>query len=367
MNLNINNEQLIFDGSHYERLLLEKIRGCSSEILISCYIIDFDEFSEKVFKALLEKAIEGVKVCLVADGLGSWGWLNEHAQQYRHPNFEIRVYHPLTWKLLSISVKNIFWGMNRRNHHKLYIFDQKEAFNGSRNINNNALTWRETSISIEGPSVSTLCSLFSDTWHRSNTRWIKRYNFKIAQQVYKKLKGSEHILSTHKFSLRRKNQKIMLRRLVDSKRMIQITTPYFFPTRKVLRAILTKAREGVSVSVLLPRTSDVVISKWITQYHYEQMLKAGIAIYEYSPAILHAKSTLVDEWALIGTSNMNRRSVYRDLEIDYVVSQPKIVEELNQKFVSDIAQSLQITTVPKLGVFRRIIVWIATKIFSSWF
>jgi cardiolipin synthase len=188
MNLNVNDETLLFDGPSYEPFLLKQIEECTLKIFISCYIIEHDTFGEKVLLALAKKAEEGVKVFLIADGLGSWEWINEHADQYRSENFEIRVYHPMTWKLLGISIKNIFWGVNRRNHHKLLIFDQQKALNGSRNINNNALTWRETSVYIVGPSVSTLCALFHITWQRSHNNLTKRYNFQSTWQAYKKLK-----------------------------------------------------------------------------------------------------------------------------------------------------------------------------------
>ena len=368
MEVNVNNEELIFDAQQYDRMLMDQIRQSQHEILISCYIVDFDEFSQKVFDALLERAKSGIKIQVVVDGLGSWSWINDHAQRYKHGNLDIRVYHPLTWKLLGVSLKNFFHGMNRRNHHKLFIFDQKIACNGSRNINDTAMIWRETNILIDGPSVSTLCALFAIVWQRSHDRWTHRYrDFRKSMQAYKKLKGSEHVLSTHTFALRRKNQKIMIGRLKHAKSEIQITTPYFFPTRKVFKVLLKKRKEGVKVSVLLPRVSDVIVSKWITQYHYKKMLGQGVELYEYTPSILHAKSMLIDDWGLIGTSNMNRRSVYRDLEIDYIVSQPDTVENLRRKFFEDVKDSLKISSIPRLGFFKNVIVWIATKIFSSWF
>jgi cardiolipin synthase len=158
-----------------------------------------------------------------------------------------------------------------------------------------------------------------------------------------------------------------LEKLLQAREKIQITTPYFFPTSKVFDAILKKANDGVSITVLLPLASDVMVSKWITQYHYERLMKAGVQIHEYTKAILHAKSTLVDDWALIGTSNMNRRSVYRDLEIDYIVSQPYAVKQILTQFEYDLKNSVRVTSIPKLNIGKKIVVLIATKLFSSWF
>ncbi|MCC7459827.1 MAG: phosphatidylserine/phosphatidylglycerophosphate/cardiolipin synthase family protein [Proteobacteria bacterium] len=363
----MNSETLLSKSQEYQSVLLGLIEESKKEILISCYIIVQDQFGKKIMDALAEKAKQGVHVRLIADGLAAREWVDKHADSYRCEHFDVRVYHPMSWHFLGVSIKNIFWGLNRRNHHKLFIFDRKIALIGSRNIHNEALEWRETNIKIEGPSIEALCSLFAITWQKSDAKWRCRYNLKNIFRENKVIKASDQILSTHKASLRRKNQKLLVSKILNASKNIQITTPYFFPTRKILKRILIKARSGVQVFILLPNATDVLLSKWIAQYHYEKLLKAGVVIYEYQPAVLHSKTTKIDDWALIGTSNMNRRSVQRDLEIDYIISLPETIEHLEKIFDEDVVNSKQVVSGTHLNIGQKLVVLIAIKLFPSWF
>lgn len=355
MDSNVNDEQLIFEGLNFKDTLLSCIRNAQKEILITCYIVEDDDYGRQILGALLKRAQEGVKIRMLVDGFGSFVWVNEKMDDYKHPNFQIRVYHSLIASFLKLK----FSRLNRRNHQKVFIFDQDVAMLGSRNINDDAMNWRETNIMIKGPSSVTLCSLFTMIWQRTNPLVIDENMIRI--------KGSEHVFSNYRFSLRDKLQKVTLDHILSAKSEIKITTPYFFPTGKIMRAILKKAQEGVDVSVLLPRISDVVISKWITERHYQRLLAVGVKIFEYKPKILHAKSMVIDDWAVIGSSNFNRRSVFRDLELDYGVSQIDTVKKLREQFIQDTKESAQITSLPPMSIFKRVFVSIATRISPSSF
>lgn len=366
MSQNINQEMLIFEGKDYEEQLVNLIQQAQYEILITCYILENEKFGEKILNLLLGKSKQGVKVRLVVDGFGSWDWIDKILPRIKQENFEVRLFHPLNWRVLGWNIKRTFMRFNRRNHQKLFVFDKRIGLIGSRNINNEAIQWRETSIEIIGPSVITLISLFDIIWQRSHDRFFKRYFPGIRWETHLKIASSKHIFSNHTFSLRKKIQRVTLQKIIEAKDRIFITTPYFFPTRKVLSSMIARARSGVSVSVLLPQKTDVLISKWVSQYHYQRLLLAGVTIYEYNPKILHAKSMVVDDWALIGSSNFNRRSVFRDLELDYAVDSPGTVQALITKFQEDLKSSTKIETVPHVFFLKKWFIIFITRFFSSW-
>jgi cardiolipin synthase len=362
-----NDEQLVFDGNEYEALLLKEIQESKQGILISCYILENEVFGNKILHALRQRASQGVRVCMVIDGIGSRNWINEHLKDTQKDNFEIRVFHPVVWQVLRWNLWRVFARFNRRNHQKLFIFDEKVAIIGSRNINNEAIEWRETSIRIAGQSVLTLVSLFETIWQRSHDHFFRRFFPGIRWKTHLKISSSRHIFSNHTYSLRKKIQRVTLQKIIEAKEKIKITTPYFFPTRKVLSSLIARAKAGVSVAVLLPKESDVLVSKWVSQYHYQRLLEAGVSIYEYNPKILHAKSMVIDEWALIGSSNFNRRSVFRDLELDYAVDSVETVQILLDQFREDLNHSTKIEVVPDLGFFKKNFIVFITRFFSSWF
>jgi len=363
---NVNQEKLIFDGEEYDNHLTRLIQQSKENILITCYILENESFGKKILQLLIDKAKQGVNVCLVVDGFGSWKWIDEVLPKINQQNFEVRLFHPITWKVMGWNIKRVFSRFNRRNHQKLFIFDGKIGIIGSRNINDEAITWRETSIEIVGPSVETLKSLFYIIWQRSHDRFFKRYFPMIKRETLMKVFDSRHIFSNHTYSLRKQIQQVTLRRILEAKREIYITTPYFFPTNKIMKVLVKRALSGVKVSVLLPQKSDVLISKWVSQYHYQRMLKAKVNIYEFRPQILHAKSMVVDDWALIGSSNFNRRSVFRDLELDYSVDDKKTVQALIEQFGNDSINSFKIQEIPQMGLPKKLLVMFLTKFFSSW-
>lgn len=101
MSQNINQEMLIFEGKDYEEQLVNLIQQAQCEILITCYILENEKFGEKILNLLLGKSKQGVKVRLVVDGFGSWDWIDKILPKIKQENFEVRLYHPLNWRVLG--------------------------------------------------------------------------------------------------------------------------------------------------------------------------------------------------------------------------------------------------------------------------
>jgi cardiolipin synthase len=125
---------------------------------------------------------------------------------------------------------------------------------------------------------------------------------------------------------------------------IYITNAYFIPTVKVQRALLAAARRGVDVRLLLPGKTDVPFVRHGSRYLYSRYLRSGIRVYEYGPAVLHAKTAVIDGcWATVGSSNLDALSFKRNLEINAVILDQNIGEEMERQFFHDAAQSGEIT------------------------
>jgi cardiolipin synthase A/B len=357
-------EKLFFDPTAYRERLIQLIDQAQKEILITCYIVEDDEFGAEVLKKLEQKAGQGVRVKLCADGYGSSDWADKVTEQEPIQNYEIRIYHPPPWWAAQVTqFFTLLYHLNFRNHQKLFLFDGTTAIIGSRNINSEALEWRETSIEVKEAEMLDLRNIFENLWSRSHTQKLK---------APKRLKAprlpvpSPYYFTNHLYKLRRERNQTIRNHLLSAKNHIFITTPYFMPRHKSLKILCDKAKAGVSVEVVLPRRTDVPISKWLAQSLYYEMLKSGIKIYEYNEAVLHAKTLIIDGWTLVGSSNFNRRSAIRDLEIDYVLRTPECLEEIAKKFAEDKSKSIQVFEVPNMRV-SVVLAHLISRIFYSWF
>jgi cardiolipin synthase len=127
-----------------------------------------------------------------------------------------------------------------------------------------------------------------------------------------------------------------IRRLRSAKHRIWITNAYLAPSPTLIRTLTRAARLGVDVRLLVPRESDVFFMPWVATVHYALLFAAGVRIYEYLPRFLHAKSVIIDDWATIGTSNLNHRSLLFDLEVDIALSSHDAIEQLAEQYLRDL-------------------------------
>ena len=135
----------------------------------------------------------------------------------------------------------------------------------------------------------------------------------------------------------------MLRKIITCRHRIWITNAYFVPDNFLLRRLKEAAGSGVDVRILLPRKSDIAYMPWASSTFYFNLLKAGVRIFEYLPSVLHAKTLVLDDWALIGSSNLNHRSLLHDLEVDVLLSDSEPINCLAKQFLLDLENASEIS------------------------
>ncbi|MCB0391695.1 MAG: phosphatidylserine/phosphatidylglycerophosphate/cardiolipin synthase family protein [Bdellovibrionales bacterium] len=356
-------EKILENGEEFKQELLSLISKASETIQVSTYIIDNSSLSDEILKLLIEKANNGIKVDLLVDGIGSRKWLNNRPQNLPD-NFKLAVFHPLPWPLgHSWPDFHSLFLINRRNHHKIIIVDRKQAIVGSRNICEDSLKWREISVLIDGLRVIELIKVFEWTWlHCMGISFKKLPSFKKF-----KLQNKSVYTNTNVFERIRRYRELH-DQFKDCKEHIFITTPYFLPPIRIFNLLNEKAKEGKDVRLLLPQKTDIKVSQWIARAHYKIMLKNGVKIYEYKPEVLHAKTLIVDNWILVGSSNFNRRSFERDLEVDIVLEKIENIAELKAKYFYDLESSSHLISTQYRGpaLLIKILVMIFL-LFGGWF
>jgi len=341
-------EEVFIDGDTFYDRLLAVIAEARHTIELEMYIFTTDSLAERFVAALAEAARRGVVVRVLVDGVGSYGSILSNAERLRQSGAAFRVYHPvrisaLVHRILLLPrlspLRRFFATLNRRNHRKVCIVDMREAWVGSFNISaahsrrlSGDAAWRDTGMRVVGAGIRDLRRAFERVWHTAAER--RRWS-RVRRRAASTLRAPELVKLNWKRRHRRRNFRALVQRVKVAQRRVWITNPYFVPHGALLRALTDAARRGLDVRLLVPRRSDVFFMPWVAAYFYEPLLRGGVRIFEYRRGILHAKSVLIDDWVLVGTSNLNQRSLRHDLEVDVQLLQPTSLALLENAFHDD--------------------------------
>ena len=338
------------DGDTFFDLLEHSIDNARRTIDFETYIFASDRTGHRVFNALLRAAGRGVVVRLLVDGIGSSSFARTYRDLATQGGIATKVYNELPWHMNWRSrsekrqrVMQFLRRLNNRTHRKLYVVDGDVAFVGSMNITDyhlrslfNEQAWRDTGIMVRGPDVSVLTQSFEDVWGGRLKRFrprLRRRQVKTSSLVRLNVSGRE----------RRESYLDLLVRLVGAQKRIWITNAYFVPDGSLLRVLTVVARENVDVKVIVPAFSDVVFMPWVASAFHLGLLKAGVRVFEYTGSVLHAKTMLIDDWGLVGSSNLNHRSLLHDLEVDVVVPNEDARKAMEEQFINDLGSAQEIT------------------------
>ncbi len=318
-------------GDEYLNEVIWYIEKARFSIEIESYIFENCEASAVLFKALDKAVHRGVVVRLMVDGFGSMTSISQLMNITNEIKIQFKVYHPMYYWPRVFK-----W--NKRNHRKIFLIDDQIAFLGSYNVSkvhfsfNNENPWQDLGILIQGDSVKEIKKSFNHLWESKRVKYknlITPKIFKFSKKIQYLIRNKPIRINTHWY-LRLFYWLDLLRRIRFAENRIYIMNAYFIPHRTFLKNLIKASQRGVEVVLVLPDKTDVPIVKWATPILYKRLLKENIKIFEYSRAILHTKSLIIDDWAIIGSHNLNHRSLIHDLECEAVVSaKDKLLDLLN--------------------------------------
>lgn len=357
-------EETIFHGAdHFFEELEKEIGRARRSIAVEMYIFNDDACGRRIIDALKAAAARGVSVRILIDGIGSPFFTLHFFKELTHAGIDCRIYHPAPWSLLGMNrapafAVRLFALLNKRNHRKVIHIDEHIAWVGSMNVSAVHLGpsgWRDSGIRVKGPEVSVLLKAFNIAWDRRNNPYHRVF------QARRRARESRSFWTTHlvrlnlHMYLRRRNRAEILRRIRSAKERVWITNPYFVPPRSHLRAIRSAARRGCDVKVLVSRKSDIFFMPWVIATYYRGLFRHNVRIFEFLPRVLHAKILIIDDWMILGSSNLNHRSVIHDLEVDIVVTKNESRKSIEDQFTRDLAESEEITIRTYRSILERAI------------
>jgi cardiolipin synthase len=341
-----NRVDVLVTGDEAYGPMLEAIRGARRHINLQAFILANDLVGRQFLDLLAARAREGVEVRVLYDRFGSTpAVLSGFLRRYRKvaPAFQL-----FGWTQ-AMPLQRQFQP-NLRNHRKILVVDGTIAFTGGINLSvintarPGAPAHRDYHFRVQGPAVQELQFSFLSDWHfmtgESIDALLARDFFPTCPRpgdMRVRVVNGEPALDTETLP------DVLFTLLVAARRQIVAVTPYFVPTADLVRAFRAAALRGVDVKLLLPRENNHVFAGWAGRSFYATLLDAGVRISERAPPFMHAKALIVDdETALVGSANLDSRSLRLNYETNLLVYDPDFAGCLKRAALDDFAHAEEI-------------------------
>jgi cardiolipin synthase A/B len=391
-----NQVELLSGGDMLFPAMVQAISQATSEVWLATYIFNIDPGGDAVAQALADAAKRGVQVRVVLDGFGCKASFPQLSSVLVPAGVQLTIFRPLKRWWNWLQPENL-----RRLHQKLCVVDGRVGFVGGINMLDDRLDlkhgWTDAprldfAVQFTGPAVKAVEQTISAVWARAQLgrhfkqevtsiareaqplanakRLIRRLrmtqNFELAGPTLTLEPMHAAFVLRDNFRQRRTIERSYIDAIRRSHTRVDLISAYFYPGREFRRALVEAAERGVKVRLLLQGKLDYLMAGLAARALYDELLGHGVRIYEYTPAFLHAKVGVVDDdWATVGSSNIDPLSLLLNLEANIVVRDKSFAAELAAQFDAAVAASTEIdprqTYRPGVvGAFRRgFVAWCA--------
>ena len=343
---NNNAIELLIDGKQTFSRMLEEIALSQDYILLQSYIIHNDEIGNKFKDALIAKAVEGVRIYVLYDAIGSHDLNRTYLNSLRQNGIAVSGFR-------STAGKGNRFQINFRNHRKILIVDGHTGFVGGLNIGDEYLGkdphfghWRDTHLKTQGTIVQSLQGTFLKDWY-----WATKEFPEVSWSISKNHDDNQtaFVLATGPAD-RLDVCTLFFLDLIDlAQERLWIASPYFVPDDSTLNALKLAALRGVDVRIILPDSPDHLLVYLCSFSFYAELREVGIKVYRYCSGFMHQKIILCDRTiAGVGTTNLDNRSFFLNFEAmtfavkcdrQRNVTSPDLVESVEQMLLEDLNAS----------------------------
>ena len=339
-----NRVDVLTNGPQFYEAELEAISRATHSINIEAYIFQKGEIARRFVTALAEKARHGVRVNLVFDAIGSFATWRSFYRELLDAGGRVCLYHPIRWYMLP--------RINNRTHRELIIIDGAVGFIGGAGIADHWYKgkhrhprWRDTMFRLEGPGVTALQATFAENWLESSGELLTDpgyfpYCDAGGDTVAMVVNSSPTVGASTRARM------LFQALLASAQKSIHITTPYFLPDWSA-RAEMVRAmkKRGVELKIVTPGShSDHLLTRTSSRRLYGELLRNGARVFEYQPAMIHAKVMVIDGmWSVVGSTNFDNRSFGLNDEVNLAACDERLAARLEEDFARDISDSREIT------------------------
>ncbi len=352
-----NDARLLVDGPAAHEAMLQAIAAARDHVNLQSYIVDASTIGEKFAALLAAKAAQGLKVSVLYDSVGSIQTPREFFEDLRRQGIAVCEFNPVRTRPDKL---------NNRDHRKILVVDGRVAFTGGINISETYASssrrarrvpdqekdkksgWRDTHVRASGPVVAQLQRLFLDAWALQDCGPYAQAGYYpplapkggMAMQVVRSDPGSA----------KSEMYVALLSAIGHARSRVWLTCGYFVPDAQTKAALVDAARRGVDVRLVLPGFTDFWAPLYAGRSHYDELLAAGVRVYEWHEALMHAKTAVIDSvWSSVGSTNLDWRSFVHNYEADLIVYDAAFARELERLFQRDLTASVEV----ELEAWRR--------------
>lgn len=332
-------------GEEYYASLLDELKKAEHFIFMEFFIVGEGKMWNSILKVLEEKAAAGVDVRFIYDDLGCVSLLPPAysliLESKGIKSFAFNPFIPL-WSLV----------MNNRDHRKIVVIDGHTAFSGGVNLADEYINekvrfghWKDTGFMLKGEAVWNYTVMFLRMWnaHRHTDESYEAFRPHVWHPEAFEGQGFIQPYSDSPLDDERLGENVYLNILNRAKDYVYIFTPYLIVDHEMQTALCLAAKRGVDVRIMTPGIPDKKTIFQLTRSYYPVLLKAGVRIYEYTPGFLHAKSFVCDdEAAVVGTINMDYRSLYLHFECGTFFYQNPLVMDVKRDSLTTMEKGREI-------------------------
>jgi cardiolipin synthase len=350
-----NEAHLLVDGPATREAMFRAIEAAHEEILLEVYIFEDDEFGTGLAERLLAKSAAGLRVNVIYDSVGSNYTPDSFFDRLRDGGIGVCEFNPIN------PLRARIFRPNQRDHRKLLVVDGETAFTGGINISSvysfdsrvfrikpgsgirePANGWRDTQIEIRGPAAVKFRDLFANTWRKQYCPGVATVETLPPPQPA----GDKVVraIGTSPDDDRNLIYLELLSAIDHAEKSVHMTMAYFVPDPEMIRALSDAARRGLDVKLILSNKGNYRAVFHAGRSKYTALLTAGVEIYEWQTAELHAKTVVIDGvWSTVGSANLDWRSFLHNDEINAVVLGEGFAEEMERMFDQDLVPATRIT------------------------
>ncbi|MBP3914856.1 MULTISPECIES: cardiolipin synthase [unclassified Clostridium] len=344
-------------GEEKFKEMKKQIKKAQKFIFMEYFIVEESYMWNSILELLEEKVKEGVEVRFMYDGMCSLSLL-----PYNYPDFIKEK--GIKCKMFSPIKPVLSTAQNNRDHRKILVIDGKVAFNGGINLGDEYINriekyghWKDTAIMLTGDAVKSFTLMFLQMW---NINEKNHDDFEKYISIEKEEQNSiGYVMPYGDSPLDNENvgENVYLDILATAKRYVHIMTPYLIIDNEMMIALTYAAKRGIDIKLILPSIPDKKSAFMLARTYYPELIRAGVKIYEYTPGFVHAKVfSSDDEKAVVGTINLDFRSLYLHFECATFFYKTNTVKYVENDFQNTLAACKLITIEDynKLNIFYKI-------------
>lgn len=343
---------LLQNGDAFISAMLEAIRTARDTVNFEVYIFESDEVGRRFLDAFMDRARAGVEVRLLLDWFGSLRLKSTHLAELERAGVRVQRFRPFNLRH--------FVRIYRRTHRRAIVIDGRVAFTGGAAVAKKWIgdvrtphEWRDSMTRVTGPLVGGIQSAFAENWVYCTGEVLAGPRFFPEADP---APGPCSVAVTSSPSDTHQPIRLLFwLSFASARRRLWVSSSYFIPDRRLRTAVTERAQAGVDVRLLVPGNhTDAVPVQLAGRSYYEELLAAGVRIFEYQPAMMHAKTVLVDDaWSIVGSANMDERSMELNEENVVGIADEGFAQAIAQGLETDFARSREVN----LDEWRRRPIW----------